>query len=503
MASQSEVSVPEAQDQSTKKQVTVSDVIEQLGLTAHHWYTIILTWWVWIFCGWTATAMVYLLDAAGERGSDWTRIASPADRLTMNDKSSVLFFAGVFAIAGNQLLGIGSDAWGRIFLTELCVLNAIIAGAGFVLARSKFVLMVLICLNPFLKDGAAMVTGSMLAEWLPVQWRGIFIVTLHAMWNVGRLGITILWALVPPTQHWITFFSLALVLPVVLSSFLRLRGWRYESPRWLAVSGNMERCITNLKLAAGTSESCEQLPCAWDDPQVLGVQDDAGGAVQVGQRSIWQQLAELNQPKIRWLIGVLSVVHFGLFYAAIAFFYWAIEYFKMAGLDAAIVPSMVAAPLGKIVANLILIVGGPRKCLMDRCPRIPIMQVGFFGFGVSILLLCSNSNVIMITAIIFVGHIFQEIIWAAAGVYMTEAFPTSVRNTACGLVFTVGQVGGICGSSSAGELMELWIYLPMVVMSLFLFAAGAVCCFLEDERGEKPLSDTVMSSARGYKACTA
>merc|ERR1719311_534164 len=109
---------------------------------------------------------------------------------------------------------------------------------GFLLSRDKLWLMIWLCVNP-LKDGAGMVTNSMLAEWLPVEWRGIFIVTLHAFWNVGRLLVTVVWAIIPPNEHWLLFFSAVAVIPVTLSIFLRLRGWRYESPRWLAVSGNM------------------------------------------------------------------------------------------------------------------------------------------------------------------------------------------------------------------------------------------------------------------------
>merc|ERR1719498_1960471 len=132
--------------------VTVSDVIECIGLSKHHWDTVYVTWWIWIFCGWSATAVVYMLDAAGERGSDWTRLSSPDERLTMENKASVLLISGVIAAVGNQVLGIGSDVWGRMLTTEGCVLNGVVAVLGFLFARDKFVLLFFICLNPFLKD---------------------------------------------------------------------------------------------------------------------------------------------------------------------------------------------------------------------------------------------------------------------------------------------------------------------------------------------------------------
>merc|ERR1719498_1097774 len=243
----------------------------------------------------------------------------------------------------------------RVLTTEGCVLNGVVAVLGFLFARDKWMLMFFICVNPFLKDGAAMVTNSMLAEWLPLEWRGIFIVTLHAFWNVGRLMITMVWALAPPSDHWVVFFSVAATLPVALSAYLRVRGWRYESPRWLAVSGNMEGCVTNLKLAAESRTTSEDLPSEWDNPQALKCLSSSGEAVQES-RSVWQQMSDLMNPEVRYVVITLCVIFFGLFYSAFGYFYWLIEYFKLSGLHDAIVPCMIAAPIGKILANLGLIV---------------------------------------------------------------------------------------------------------------------------------------------------
>jgi len=480
--------------------VTISDVIERIGLSTHHWYTICATWWVWIFCGWCATTTLFLLDAAGEKGGDWTTLTSSADRLTLGDKSRTLLISGLIAMVGNQVLGTGSDLWGRMFMTQICIANGVVSVIGFLFARAKLLLMLLICMNPFLKDGAGFVTNAMLAEWLPIHWRGIFIISLHVFWNVGRLLITIVWAFVPPSKHWVLFFSIVAIVPVALFVYLLVRGWRYESPRWLAVSGNMDRCVENLKLAAESRHTTEDLPAGWDDPHVLKCSSSSGEAVHGGDRSFSEQVAEVMNPQSRFIIGMLCLIFFGLWYAAYGFFFWAIEYLKLSGLRNAVVPFMIAAPLGKIVANLGLIVGGPGKCIIDTSARIPIMQVGFFGYGLSILLLCTTSNVYMITANAFLGHFFQEIIWGGGCVYLTEAFPTSVRNTASGIVFTVGQTGGILASVVSGEMMELSVFFPMVVMAVACFVAGIACFVLPDENGSKPLADTLSSGDQDYNS---
>jgi len=480
----------------SKEFVTVSDVIEHLGLTAHHWYTVMFTWWVWVFLGWTATLVVYLLDAAGEVGSDWTRITSSDMRLTVEDKSIALLTCGILAAIANPFLGCLSDVCGRIITTEICICAGVVAMVGFIVARTKFILLLFVCLNPFLKDGAGVVTQSLLAEWLPIQWRGVLIVSLHAVWNVGRLAVTFLWAVLPPAENWVAFFAVAIVPPVILVVYVRFRGWRYESPRWFAVTGNMVGCIGALKLAASSSARSEPLPRGWDDAGILQVADDAGRAVQSERRTRWEQLAELLVPDVRWKLSVLGIMFFALFFGSLSFFYWAIEYFKEVGLHAAIVPAMIAAPVGKIVSNLMLIMGGPGRCLIDRCPRIPLMALGFFGFGICVCAMCYFSSVFAITAVVFLSQVFEEIVWSVGSVYMTEAFPTAVRNSAIGVICTGGNIGGILGTSLCGALMEWWVYLPMITIASFLFVGGLSCFLLKDERGCKALSDTT-----GYDAC--
>lgn len=191
---------------------------------------------------------------------------------------------------------------------------------------------------------------------------------------------------------------------------------------------------------------------------------------------------------------MLSVIFFGLYYASLGYFYWLIEYLKLTGLHDAIIPCMTASPTAKILANLGLIVGGRGTCIIDRSRRITLMQIGLFGFAVTIPLLFVTTNVFAITAVVFIGEFCQEITWAGACIYVTEAFPTSVRNTAAGLIFTLGQTGGILSSTLSGKMMETSVYLPMMVMAGILCFSGSVCWLLPNEDHQKPLTDTTISS---------
>ena len=101
---------------------------------------------------------------------------------------------------------------------------------------------------------------------LPEESRCMLRASLHVSWNIGRLLVTLVWILVPPSENWTGFFTIVLMYPVAMALFIRLRGRYYESPRWLAVSGNYERCLENLKYAASSREDTSALPPGWDVP---------------------------------------------------------------------------------------------------------------------------------------------------------------------------------------------------------------------------------------------
>mmetsp|Transcript_59973 Transcript_59973/g.106341 ORF Transcript_59973/g.106341 Transcript_59973/m.106341 type:complete len:487 (+) Transcript_59973:64-1524(+) len=476
--------------------VKIGDIIEQLDLTAHQWHTIFFTWWIWICIGWVLTSAVYMMDAAGEVSSAWITLTSPSDRLTVQDKSLAVLAGGAIAVVASPIFGSFGDVLGRVITTKICIAASTVVMIGFGLARSKLMLLVIFCLNP--ATAAISITQSLLTEWLPVRWRGMFTVSLHVLWNVGRLAVTVLWAALPPKNHWMTFFLVASVPGLMLATYICLRGWRYESPRWLAVRGDLVGCVTVLKLMATSSAGNAAMPAGWDEPGNLQVEDDSGMAVQAHKESTRQQLAELMQPEKLWLVALLGITSLSINWASTSIFFWVMEYFKTVGLRAAIVPTMVVAPLGKIASNALIIVGGPGACLIDCCTRVPLMQVGYFGFGICLALLCVTRSVIAVTLLMFFAMVFEELVWTSGSIYMTELFPTTIRNTALGIIAAVGSVGAILGVALYGIGTEMWVYLPMVVMVCFLFFGGAVCFLFSEDRRQKTLSDTI-----GYGACKA
>eukprot|EP00930_Biecheleria_cincta_P025178 TRINITY_DN17957_c0_g1_i1.p1 TRINITY_DN17957_c0_g1~~TRINITY_DN17957_c0_g1_i1.p1 ORF type:complete len:544 (-),score=105.09 TRINITY_DN17957_c0_g1_i1:323-1954(-) len=487
-------STAEEEVEAQEATVVLGDVIEDLGLTHHHWHVIGFVAMIWALCGWVATSTVYMLEAASEVGGAWETLTSPADRLTVDDRALLLLASNAICALSNIALGNLSDAFGRIFSTEISIIFLCFSSLGFSIVRNKVLLMLLVFACPFMKDGPSCITGCLLAEWLPMTWRGTFVVLLHSVWSFGRIAVTLLWVAVPPSQYWSAFFLGVFVFPVVACVLLRNYGAKYESPRWLAVSGDMKGCINVLEHAATTPGTKDRLPRGWADPKLLRIEKGAkmteAGAP--GDSSS-NRLNELMQPEMRSLLVKLILISFSLWFASAGMFYWLIDYLKVIGASSVIKPAMFAAPMAKATVAIALVTGRPGYCIVDRCSRIALFKIGFIGMGFTLLLLCLARSHYTLVAIIVLNSGFEEILWCISLVYMTEVFPTSLRISACGIVNACGNMGGISSAGGAGLLMELSVHMPWVLTAALLFASSVVCFTLPD-RGSEKLSDSARPS---------
>lgn len=474
----------------------MTNIIECLGITTHHLFTICLVVVCFIFAGWGCTALLYLLDAAGEENGEWVRLTSKDDMLTLNDKSRVLLLIGVVGMCASWFQNTLSDKVGRVPVMRACVLFGALGAISTALVRTKSALIFSVMLNPFIRDGMCVTSSSLLAEWLPLKWRSVMIVILHVFWNVGRFLVSVLWVVLPPEKYWRSFFHVAAVLPVALAFYLGTRGWRYESPRWLAATGRTEDCIDMLRLAVESDGGRHSLPRSWDDPTKLLVESTSGEEVKVKERSMQEHFSELCGPELRGRLIVIGAFHMFLSFASGAMFMWLMAYLKKVNAEDAIAPSMIAAPIAKCLADLSLVVGGPERCLLDRVPRLRIMQLGGVCYGCSVLLLLTTTKAGLVTALVFIANFSEELMWTIH-LYTIEAFPTDVRNSAFGLMCVFGSIGGITSTSLCGLLLEMWVYLPMGLIVVFSFLAGLLSLLLQEDVCHATLSDTVTGGAYG------
>lgn len=259
----------------------------------------------------------------------------------------------------------------------------------------------------------------------------------------------------------------------------------------------MTRCIEQLHRVkeADVDGSDDAINIAKLDPAMEGQE--------IQHRSWHDRLSELLAPDVRSPLLVLCCAYFMLGYYNSGLFYWLIEYFKYRGMELYISPAMMAGPCGKVAGVVLLVLGGPEICVIDRFRRVPLIQLGFFGAGALLLMIAATSSPILAVAALFISAIFEEMIWSVAGVYMTEIFPTTVRSAAPGVINFFLSVGAITSASSVGELLVIHPELPMLLMAIGMIAGGILMYFCEESFGE-PLRDCsphAAANAASYGAC--
>eukprot|EP00439_Symbiodinium_sp_Y106_P081783 s24_g20.t3 len=408
----------------SERNVQLNVAIEKLGFRIYHWYVFLCCASVWACMGWLSSAVVFMMDAAGEPHGDWVKLTSSSQRLTTEDKSLMLglaISAGGFA---NALIGVGSDSMGRITTIFMCILMCDFAVTGFGMVRSKLALMAVLTLCPFMKDGPCLPAGVLLAEWLPLKWRSTLQVSLHMMWNAGRLGVTVLWVALPPAVDWKAFFGAVAALPLALTLGFALRGSNYESPRWFAVDGNMTRCIEQLQRVKEADDDGS------DDVINMANPNPAMEGQEVQHRSWHDRLSELLAPDVRSPLLVLCCAYFMLGYYNSGLFYWLIEYFKSRGMEQYVQPAMMAGPCGKVAGVVLLVLGGPEICVIDRFRRVPLIQLGFFGGGALLLMIAATSSPILAVGALFISAIFEEMIWSVGVLAKLLSLPSNLQSMA-------------------------------------------------------------------------
>lgn len=485
---------------------TVDTLNEELGMTAHHWQAAALAWGVWFLAGWSYSLAPYLLDAVGKSHTDWINHSSPDQRMNDGQKSLAMLCAGVVAMFGNPVFGYLADSQGRIVTVLLGTFLVSVATIGFAFSYSWTALVAFGCLAPFGRDGTSPVAQSLVAEWAPVRQRGWLVVLGHASFNVGRLALTGLWLVKPPNEDWVGFFLSAATLPWIALAWIFIFGWKYESPRWLSVVGERKRCAANLQLAAQSSG--HMLPEEWDAPENFAIESSAvtpsnpAAGYTLSNPWIGSGMAGMKKD-----IALLGICYLCIGYASGGSFLYTMDYLKAAlPTDSAdnlswtrwtIRSAQAAAPTAKIAGSLLLITSFKGMTLFDNCGRLFMMKVGFIGFGVFMLSLCfAGSNAFLTVCCISMAMMFEEFVWVSQSMYMTELFPTSVRNSAVGVVLVCANLGQLIAASTSLGLMRYWQHLPILAMVALLFLGGSVCFLLPADRRDKPLEDTCQNDVR-------
>ena len=431
--------------------VDVEDVLRRGGFTSFHRRAVAVTGFAWTF-----VAMEILL--VGFTVPVFTSIWGLSGSFAGWIAASAL--AG--SLVGSVVLGRLSDQIGRrgIFLGAILwyaiftALTALAWGPG---ALSAFRFLAGIGLG-----GMLVVDPSMLAEYLPPQKRGRFLVFLDFFWPVGLLLATGLsWIfLVQVGGDWgWRWLFLAASFPAFLAFVARLS--LPESPYYLAKQGRLDEAAEVLHEITGQEVSADEL----ESPEET--------------RS---SVRELVSARLRSTSGLIVLVWIALNISYYGLFLWlpfVLQDEQKFSVDVYLLLTLSALSQFPGYAASIW--------LVERIGRKPTLAIFLALGGVSALTFAlADTAPVYIAALFFVGF-FNLGAWGAVYPYTSELFPTRLRSSAFGMVEGFGKGAAIGGPYLFGALID---WTGGTVWSLTFIAAvmalgAVVVLFGRETRGTK------------------
>jgi putative MFS transporter len=434
---------------SETRRIDVEEVLGAAGFTPFHRKAVAITGIAWTFVAMEILLIGFTLPLFG---SLWDLSATWLGRIG----ASAL--AG--SLVGSLLLGRVADQLGRKRVFQTSILWYSVFTALTALAWGPASLFALRFLAGIGLGGMLVVDPSLLAEYLPPQRRGRFLVLLDFFWPVGLLiAIGLSWVFLDQLNGAWRWLFVAAALPAFLAYVARRA--LPESPYWLARRGRLAEAADVLGAITGHPI----------DGDSLAVSDEPGSSPR-----------ELFGPRLRTTSVVIILVWIALNVSYYGLFIWLPGVLGTQGtvdLNVYVLLALVAlAQFPGYAASLWLVEAWGRK---------PTLAAFLALGGLSALTFAlAQSTAVYVAALFFVGF-FNLGAWGAVYPYTSELFPTRVRSTAFGMVEGVGKAAAIAGPYLFGYLLDttgatVW----SLTFVAAVMAAGALVTLLGREtRGAK------------------
>jgi MFS transporter, putative metabolite:H+ symporter len=427
----------------------VEAVLRAAGFTPFHRRAVAITGIAWTFVAMEILLIGFTLPLFG---SIW------------NLSATWLGWIGASALAGSLvgslLLGRLADQTGRKRIFQASILWYSIFTALTALAWGPTSLFALRFLAGIGLGGMLVVDPSLLAEYLPPQRRGRFLVLLDFFWPIGLLiAIGLSWVFLDRLGGAWRWLFAAAALPAFLAYVARRT--LPESPYWLARRGRLTEAADVLGRITGKPVDGDSLAMPHEPSS--------------SPRELFRTPLRATSAVIILVWVALNVSYYGLFI-------WLPGVLGAQGtvaLNVYVLLALVAlAQFPGYAASLWLVEAWGRKPTLGA-----FLALG----GVSALTFAlTRSTSVYVAALFFVGF-FNLGAWGAVYPYTSELFPTRLRSTAFGMVEGVGKAAAIAGPYLFGYLLDttgatVW----SLTFVAAVMAAGALVTLLGREtRGAK------------------
>src|SRR5688572_18040244 len=429
----------------------VEEVLRQGGFTSFHRRAVALTGFAWTFVameillvGFTVPLFTTIWDLSG----------------TMAGWITASALAG--SLVGSVVLGRLADRIGRRQIFQSAILWYALFTALTALCWSPGSLSAFRFLAGIGLGGMLVVDPSMLAEYLPPQRRGRFLVFLDFCWPVGLLLATGLsWVfLVQVGGDWgWRYLYLAAAFPAFLAFVARLT--LPESPYYLVRKGRRRE-------AADVLEEITGRPV---DPDTLEVPLETRSSMR-----------ELVSEKLRGTSALIVLVWIALNISYYGLFLWlpfVLQDREQFSIDVyALLALSALSQFPGYFASM---------WLVEKIGRKPTLAMFLFLGGVSAYAFAVADTAAALAASLFFVGFFNRRPWGAVYPYTAELFPTRLRSIAFGMVEGLGKGAAIGGPYLFGALIDwtgstVW---SLTFVALVMAAGAGVVLFGRETKGQK------------------
>jgi len=381
--------------------------------------------------------------------------------ITQALQSGTLFFVGM--MIGAFVLGRMADRIGRRPVLMIAVVIDAICGIASAFAPEFTWLLVLRLLTGIGVGGTLPVDYTLMAEFLPADRRGRWLVWLEAMWAVGTVALAILAALALShgNSAWrIIFFVTG--FPAVLG--VALRFYVPESPMFLNRSGKSDEARIVLQKVAktnGVSIAIRNI-----EPQEQPVKSVAAlFSKELSRRSICLLIS--------WLL--ISVAYYGVFVflpiklASQGFAFMRGETFLIV-LGIVQIPGYALAAYG-----------------VERWGRKPT-AIGFLLLSAAgcLIYALGNSPYVVVGSTILMSFAMLGT-WGALYAFTPEVYPTNLRASGMGMAGAMARFGGLFAPAIVAPLMSTHFTWSLLFLSLILLVSAITIGMVDIESKNRPL----------------
>ena len=203
----------------------------------------------------------------------------------------------------------------------------------------------------------------------------------------------------------------------------------------------------------------------------------------VAMRSWRGRMRQLCHGSLWRLHGVGSLVAFALNFGQKGIEIHGVEYMEHLGLHNISRSIYFSSMLGKIAGDVLVM------RLRDRVGSLRMLKVAFCCASLLVVSFVHVTSPPLLFLLSFGLGLSTDVLWCNIYIYLTEAFPTSVRSTAFGLAMGIGRGGGVLGAALGGAISDIQTAFLLYAAS---FCAGALLVTLFTfETSQRALTDAV------------